>query len=48
MMDSDKNPMGCRCNDGIVYTPWITVKGIRVYAKKGKVFAFPCKRCVAK
>lgn len=46
-MGNYKNPQEpCRCTDGIVYTPWITIKGKRVYKGKGKVFAFPCTRCV--
>lgn len=35
----------CRCTDGIVYTPWITRNGKRVYKKGGGVFAFRCTRC---
>ncbi|MEO8961250.1 MAG: hypothetical protein ABI325_05175, partial [Ginsengibacter sp.] len=43
-MDSFKNPNPyCgRCTDGIVFTPYRTVKGKMLYRKNGKMWAFPC------
>lgn len=31
-----------QCRDGIVFTPYITVKGKMIYHPKGGVYKFPC------
>ena len=43
MVESRKKPCS-RCCDGFIFTPFITVKGRRIYHPTG-VFKFPCPNC---
>jgi len=47
MLDSTNEAQGskCRCKNGLVYTPWITVRGKRIPHPKGGVYRFPCRYC---
>lgn len=44
-MNKRSKPSTCRCKNGLVYTPYITIKGVRVYKQDGGVFVFPCTLC---